>query len=93
MQVVDSRLVSVFDARELELVIAGTAEIDLNDWRTNTEYRGGEDSHLCSISIYYLLMNYSWISGQLLIAICTYFYRLPRRAHCDPVVLGSSGAL
>ncbi len=42
MQVIDSRLVSVFDARELELVIAGTAEIDLNDWRSNTEYRGGE---------------------------------------------------
>lgn len=33
---------SVFDARELELVIAGTAEIDLNDWRNNTEYRGGQ---------------------------------------------------
>lgn len=46
VQVVDSRLVSVFDARELELVIAGTAEIDLNDWRTNTEYRGGEDTCL-----------------------------------------------
>lgn len=45
VQVVDSRLVSVFDARELELVIAGTAEIDLNDWRTNTEYRGGEAPH------------------------------------------------
>lgn len=44
-QVVDSRLVSVFDARELELVIAGTAEIDLNDWRNNTEYRGGEQQH------------------------------------------------
>lgn len=41
-QVVDARLVSVFDARELELVIAGTAEIDLSDWRNNTEYRGGE---------------------------------------------------
>lgn len=41
-QVVDARLVSVFDARELELVIAGTAEIDLNDWRNNTEYRGGK---------------------------------------------------
>lgn len=40
-QVVDSRLVSVFDARELELVIAGTVEIDLSDWRSNTEYRGG----------------------------------------------------
>lgn len=32
----------MFDARELELVIAGTAEIDLSDWRNNTEYRGGD---------------------------------------------------
>ncbi|KAK1876721.1 E3 ubiquitin-protein ligase HECW2 [Dissostichus eleginoides] len=46
-EVVDSRLVSVFDARELELVIAGTAEIDLSDWRSNTEYRGGyHDNHI-----------------------------------------------
>ncbi|KAM8765421.1 E3 ubiquitin-protein ligase HECW1 [Rhynchonycteris naso] len=46
-EVIDSRLVSIFDARELELVIAGTAEIDLNDWRNNTEYRGGyHDGHL-----------------------------------------------
>uniref|UniRef100_A0A8C2NCB9 HECT-type E3 ubiquitin transferase n=1 Tax=Capra hircus TaxID=9925 RepID=A0A8C2NCB9_CAPHI len=46
-EVVDSRLVSVFDARELELVIAGTAEIDLADWRNNAEYRGGyHDGHL-----------------------------------------------
>lgn len=43
---VDSRLVSVFDARELELVIAGTVEIDLADWRSNTEYRGGGDEEL-----------------------------------------------
>uniref|UniRef100_UPI00358F6373 E3 ubiquitin-protein ligase HECW2-like isoform X2 n=1 Tax=Myxine glutinosa TaxID=7769 RepID=UPI00358F6373 len=46
-EVVDTRLVSVFDARELELVIAGTAEIDLVDWRSNTEYRGGyHDNHI-----------------------------------------------
>ncbi|KAK1797666.1 hypothetical protein P4O66_008037, partial [Electrophorus voltai] len=47
-EVVDVRLVSVFDARELELVIAGTAEIDLADWRNNTEYRGGSyhDNHI-----------------------------------------------
>ncbi|XP_030194776.1 E3 ubiquitin-protein ligase HECW2 [Gadus morhua] len=46
-EVVDVRLVSVFDARELELVIAGTAEIDLADWRSNTEYRGGyHDNHI-----------------------------------------------
>ncbi|KAI5745050.1 hypothetical protein M8J76_007751 [Diaphorina citri] len=45
-EVVDPRLVSVFDARELELVIAGTAEIDLGDWASNTEYRSGyHDGH------------------------------------------------
>lgn len=38
-EVIDPRLVSVFDARELELVIAGTAEIDVKDWRKNTDYR------------------------------------------------------
>ena len=41
-QVIDNRLVSLFDARELELVIAGTAEIDMVDWRKNTEYRSGK---------------------------------------------------
>jgi len=40
-QVLDSKLVSKFDARELELVIAGTVEIDVVDWRQNTEYRSG----------------------------------------------------
>nr|XP_009857929.2 E3 ubiquitin-protein ligase HECW2-like [Ciona intestinalis] len=40
-EVIDLRLVSVFDANELELVICGTADIDLNDWRQHTEYRGG----------------------------------------------------
>ncbi|XP_053678150.1 E3 ubiquitin-protein ligase HECW2 [Anopheles nili] len=45
-EVVDHRLVSVFDASELELVISGTVEIDVHDWRANTEYRGGyHDSH------------------------------------------------
>lgn len=53
-QVVDARLVSVFDARELELVIAGTAEIDLSDWRNNTEYRGGmEDCLHCSFRVFF----------------------------------------
>ena len=34
-------MISLFDDRELELVIAGTADIDVKDWRTNTEYRSG----------------------------------------------------
>uniref|UniRef100_H3DKG2 HECT-type E3 ubiquitin transferase n=1 Tax=Tetraodon nigroviridis TaxID=99883 RepID=H3DKG2_TETNG len=46
-EVVDVRLVSVFDARELELVMAGTRSIDLADWRNNTEYGGCyHDNHI-----------------------------------------------
>lgn len=41
VKVLDHKLVSRFDARELELVIAGTLEIDVADWRRNTEYRSG----------------------------------------------------
>ena len=37
----DSSLISIFDARELELVISGTADIDVKDWRRHTEYRSG----------------------------------------------------
>ncbi|XP_048479602.1 uncharacterized protein LOC105392491 isoform X3 [Plutella xylostella] len=45
-EVVDPRLVAAFDARELELVIAGAPELDVADWRANTEYRGGyHDAH------------------------------------------------
>nr|CAB3252474.1 E3 ubiquitin-protein ligase HECW2-like [Phallusia mammillata] len=40
-EVIDLRLLNVFDAHELELVICGTADIDLADWRQHTEYRGG----------------------------------------------------
>lgn len=59
-EVVDPRLVSVFDARELELVIAGTAEIDLNDWRQNTEYRNGyHDQHQTIIWFWHVIERFS----------------------------------
>ena len=35
---------TLFDARELEWVIAGTPEINMEDWKANTEYIGGSDS-------------------------------------------------
>lgn len=32
---------SNFDAQELEFLTAGTLEIDVDDWKTYTEYRNG----------------------------------------------------
>lgn len=39
-ELVPQDLVNVFDERELELLIGGIADFDLDDWRRNTEYRG-----------------------------------------------------
>ncbi len=33
-------LISIFDAQELELLISGLPDIDLEDLRTHTEYQG-----------------------------------------------------
>eukprot|EP00117_Sycon_ciliatum_P043917 scpid27547/ scgid5804/ E3 ubiquitin-protein ligase HECW2; HECT, C2 and WW domain-containing protein 2; NEDD4-like E3 ubiquitin-protein ligase 2 len=40
-EVIEADLLSVFDARELELAIAGTVEVDVDDWQKNTLYRSG----------------------------------------------------
>ncbi|KAJ3014470.1 hypothetical protein HKX48_005129 [Thoreauomyces humboldtii] len=39
-ELVPPDLVAVFDDRELELLIGGIADIDLDDWKKNTDYRG-----------------------------------------------------
>ena len=33
-------LISLFDEHELELIMSGTPEIDLEDWKENTQYSG-----------------------------------------------------
>ncbi|XP_065839906.1 E3 ubiquitin-protein ligase HECW2-like isoform X2 [Oscarella lobularis] len=40
-EVIQPSDLKLFDAEELELVISGTVEIDIGDWRTNTDYRSG----------------------------------------------------
>merc|ERR1711916_426547 len=39
-ELVPAELVSIFDAQELELLISGLPEIDLDDMRANCEYQG-----------------------------------------------------
>ncbi|ORX82300.1 HECT-domain-containing protein [Anaeromyces robustus] len=38
-EVIPSDLISIFDERELELLISGVNEIDVDDWQNNTDYR------------------------------------------------------
>ncbi|KAI9326055.1 hypothetical protein DFJ73DRAFT_767125 [Zopfochytrium polystomum] len=39
-EIVPQELINVFDERELELLIGGLADIDVDDWKKHTDYRG-----------------------------------------------------
>lgn len=50
-------LVNVFDERELELLIGGIADIDVEDWKKHTDYRGYTEQdqvirHFWTVSIW-----------------------------------------
>lgn len=43
-ELIPQELVNVFDERELELLIGGIADIDVDDWKKHTDYRGYSES-------------------------------------------------
>lgn len=43
-ELIPQELVNVFDERELELLIGGLSEIDVEDWKKHTDYRGYQES-------------------------------------------------
>jgi hypothetical protein len=40
-EIMPRSLLQQFDSQEIEFIIAGTLEIDVDDWKANTEYRNG----------------------------------------------------
>jgi E3 ubiquitin-protein ligase NEDD4 len=43
-ELIPADLVNVFDERELELLVGGISEIDVEDWKKHTDYRGYTES-------------------------------------------------
>ncbi len=43
-ELIPQDLINVFDERELELLMGGIAEIDVDDWKKHTDYRGYTES-------------------------------------------------
>jgi E3 ubiquitin-protein ligase NEDD4 len=53
----------VFDERELELLIGGIADIDVDDWKKHTDYRGYTESDEVIVNFWkvnYTPPTYSW---------------------------------
>ncbi|KAF8357395.1 hypothetical protein PRIPAC_92390 [Pristionchus pacificus] len=44
-QIIDRDFLRVFSVEQLELVLAGSVEVDLDDWQNWTEYKGGYSAH------------------------------------------------
>ncbi len=38
--IIPRELIQIFNEKELELLISGVPDIDIDDWKNNTEYRG-----------------------------------------------------
>lgn len=46
-EIMPRSLLQQFDSQELEFLIAGTLEIDVDDWKSNTDYRNGKSCDIC----------------------------------------------
>ena len=56
-----------FDSQELEWVIAGTASINMDDWKRNTLYWGGEKGRGHKLSANFLCTWLVGVGGGLMI--------------------------
>jgi E3 ubiquitin-protein ligase HUWE1 len=56
---VPPELISIFDAQELELLISGLPDIDLDDLRANTEYHGYKSSDPIINQFWNILKSFS----------------------------------
>ena len=67
-ELVPLRFLSKFDAQEVEWVIAGTPEINVDDWRKHTEYTGGdtvEGGIIWKFSLYTVyIMKHAWYRAR-----------------------------
>ena len=72
-----------FDSQELEWVIAGTAEINMEDWKKHTLYWG------CKLTFAPFMCMVVWKCSHIVMCVCS----LQQESSGDPVVLGGCGGL
>jgi len=88
-ELIPQDLVNVFDERELELLIGGIADIDVEDWKKHTDYRGYTESDeviqhfwkVCSLNsclvLLFLLTCYNSVSAHGILNKSHVCYSMP----------------
>lgn len=64
-ELIPADLVNVFDERELELLIGGIADIDVDDWKKHTDYRGYTESDEVIVNFWkVILLRFVWVVSE-----------------------------
>ncbi|KAF2184444.1 HECT-domain-containing protein [Zopfia rhizophila CBS 207.26] len=82
-------LVNVFDERELELLIGGIADIDVDDWKKHTDYRGYTESDEVIMNFWKCIRSWDAEQKSRLLQFATGTSRIPVNGFKD--LQGSDG--
>ncbi|KAG8528062.1 uncharacterized protein KY384_006978 [Bacidia gigantensis] len=82
-------LVNVFDERELELLIGGIADIDVDDWKKHTDYRGYTEQDQVIRNFWTIIRSWDAEQKSRLLQFATGTSRIPVNGFKD--LQGSDG--
>lgn len=89
-ELIPHNLIQIFDERELELLMCGLGEIDINDWRKHTNYRGEYgDKHQVIVWFWKALSSFDLETRARLLQFVTGTSRVPMNGFAE--LYGSNG--
>ncbi|EEP80938.1 E3 ubiquitin--protein ligase pub1 [Uncinocarpus reesii 1704] len=88
-ELIPSDLVNVFDERELELLIGGIADIDVEDWKKHTDYRGYQEQDEVIQNFWKIIRSWDAEQKSRLLQFATGTSRIPVNGFKD--LQGSDG--
>ncbi|KAF2166835.1 hypothetical protein M409DRAFT_22890 [Zasmidium cellare ATCC 36951] len=88
-ELIPADLVNVFDERELELLIGGIADIDVDDWKKHTDYRGYTENDVVIQNFWKCIRSWDAEQKSRLLQFATGTSRIPVNGFKD--LQGSDG--
>ncbi|KAF1986612.1 HECT-domain-containing protein [Aulographum hederae CBS 113979] len=88
-ELIPTDLVNVFDERELELLIGGIADIDVEDWKKHTDYRGYQETDQVIVDFWKCIRSWDSEQKSRLLQFATGTSRIPVNGFKD--LQGSDG--
>ena len=81
--IIPAELISIFNEQELELLISGLPDIDVDDWKANTEYHNYTPSSPQIQWFWRLVLSTVPIASMMLISIFQCHRRILERGTCQ----------